>query len=88
MEPNMIATFKLLGVVSNTMQWLSGGILMSTVDEKSIHITLPVFVTSLIATASFTWIICKYDNQRSRDIDTLREEILEIKNSCNAKQNN
>lgn len=68
-------SIRILGVVSNATQWVSGGILASAeVTEKEISISLPIYITSIIATASFTWIICRYDSRRGNEIHDLKRE--------------
>lgn len=52
---------------------------LNGVSEKAMYVSLPVFITSIIGTAAFTWMIAKYDNLRLRKQLQLehRIEILE-----------
>ena len=70
-----------LAVVSNVVAWASGAwaaadLESNPVNEEGIVISLPVYVVSLIATATFTWTIAKYDSARNRRLDLLEAELI------------
>lgn len=75
---NDIFSAKMMGVLANITQWISGGILASApsggVTEEEIMISLPVFIISVISTAAFVWTICRYDLKRASEIAELRKE--------------
>ena len=71
-----------LSVISNVVMWISVGAVygqttspMPEVHHDAVYISLPVFVTSMLATAVFTWTIAKYDNSRIRKIEVLEEKL-------------
>ena len=70
---------RLFCVISHTMMIGSSGTLVSAthvpISETGIVISLPVYVSSLIATAIFTWTIAKYDAKRAKKITQLETKI-------------
>ena len=66
-------------IMSNMTTWICVGLLtcQATAQETTepalthdqILVTLPVFVTSIIATAIFTWTIAQYDRKRDKKLD-------------------
>ena len=73
--------FRTCAVISNGLMWICCGVFTTpafaqavndgTLGEKGFYISLPVYVTSIIGTAGFTWAVAKYDNARVRKIDQL-----------------
>ncbi len=66
--------------MSNMLTWICVGLLTcqanaedapmeSALTHDQILVTLPVFVTSIIATAIFTWTIAQYDRKRDKKLD-------------------
>ena len=72
-----------LVIVSNTVMCTSAATLFaeiqnspsfsSDVHQDSIFISLPVFISSMVATALFTWTIARYDQNRVRQMQQLEE---------------
>ena len=77
------ALLRKLTVGSFCMMWMSGGVLGAQLKaaaneiqvSDSIYVSLPVFVTSIIATAIFTWTVAKYDNKKVIEIQELRKAV-------------
>ena len=77
--------YKLGAVISNTVMWISGTTLGSAVDsaesmtdlttEGDVFISLPIFITSLIATAAFTWTVARYDARQRRMAEESRDHL-------------
>lgn len=42
------------------------------VNTEGIVVSLPVFIVSLGATASFTWMVARHDAARSREVEEMR----------------
>ena len=75
-----------LAVLSNLLMWVSCGLMTTpafaqtlTAEapptfEDGIFISLPVYITSLVATAMFTWTVAKYDSNRLRKLDHMEIE--------------
>jgi hypothetical protein len=74
-------TFRMLAVISFASMWISGGALFaqteghSRVSHEDISISLPVYISSIIATAVFTWIVSKYDNARTRRVERVERKL-------------
>lgn len=74
---------RLLAVACFVVHWCSAGVVLArtsegrapTVTQESIHVSLPVYVTSIIATAVFTWTVAKYDHARSKRLDELERKL-------------
>lgn len=68
------------GAVScSAVTWIACGILNAdTVTEAEIKVSLPIFITSIIATAGFTWVVAKYDNARLRKMDELQQQMKDL----------
>jgi hypothetical protein len=78
-------------VTTNVWTWLMVGVFSSqsygqdvapepTLNHDQIMIGLPVFVTSIIATAIFTWTVAQYDRKRDRKIDQTERMVEEMRN--------
>jgi len=78
-------------VISNLITWGAVGVLCSqsygqepdsvlhpALTHEQILVTLPVFVTSIIATAIFTWTIAQYDRKRDTRIDHTQRMLEEV----------
>ncbi len=66
--------------ISGCVMWILAGVVHAqTADHDVRHtavmISLPVYVVSLVATASFTWAVAKYDNERIRRMDRLERTL-------------
>jgi len=80
--------YKLGAVVSNTVMWISGTTLGSAVDkaenmtdlttEGDVFISLPIIITSLIATAAFTWTVARYDARQRQMADEARNHLKRL----------
>lgn len=46
--------------------------------HEQILVTLPVYVTSIIATAIFTWTIAQYDRKRDKKLDRTQQMLDEM----------
>lgn len=45
------------------------------VPQETVYVSMPVFVTSIMATAVFTWTVSKYDQSRNRKVEMLEEKL-------------
>lgn len=54
------------------------GALHPALTHEQILVTLPVFVTSIIATAIFTWTIAQYDRKRDKRLDSAQRMLEEL----------
>mgnify|MGYP003676479262 CR=1 FL=1 len=75
----------ILGILSNIIMWCCVGLLTGrtqgagntlreaepALTHDQILIALPVYVTSIIATAIFTWTIAQYDRKRDKKLDRI-----------------
>jgi len=67
-------------VVGNVCLWcvtpvLAADLAPNAVTEAEITVSLPVYILSIIGTASFTWVVAKYDNERIRKMDRLASQM-------------
>lgn len=74
-------------IISNMVMWLAAGTvygqtsdLSNEVHHDSIYISLPVFISSIIATAVFTWTVAKYDSKRIGKIEELEHQMTTLTN--------
>lgn len=78
-------------ISSNIFMWGMAGLFTSevysqssdptpTLNHDQIMVGLPVFVTSIIATAIFTWTVAQYDRKRDRKIDHTERMVEEMRN--------
>ena len=78
-------------ITSNLSMWVIVGVFTSevysqnadpipTLNHDQIMIGLPVFVTSILATAIFTWTVAQYDRKRDRKIDHTERMVEEMRN--------
>lgn len=76
-------------VGTHSLFWISGSVLYAQTEqggrlpsqstsEDGIFISLPVFVSSVLATAVFAWTIAKYDSQRVRRLDRIERQNEEL----------
>jgi len=88
---------RLFAIASNVITWSCVGLLtgevMATNGEAEpalthdqILVTLPVFVTSIIATAIFTWTIAQYDRKRDNKLDHIQHTNDDLKREIGALQ--
>ena len=76
---------KLGAVISNTIMWISGTSFGTSVDkveavadlttESDVYISLPIFVTSLLASVAFIWTVARYDARQRRMAEEAREHL-------------
>ena len=76
---------RLLMVSAVALMWMVTPVVANTipttgVDSDSIHVSLPVYFTSIAATVIFTWTVAKYDNARVRKLDKLVARLEELEN--------
>lgn len=74
--------------VSHVVMWIAVGVLTghahaadgveSSIDEKAIVITLPVFIISICSTAAFTWTVAKWDDLRTREVLDLKQQLKDL----------
>tara|TARA_Y100000310_G_C20087925_1_gene536873 strand:+ start:108 stop:416 length:309 start_codon:yes stop_codon:yes gene_type:complete len=80
----------LFAIASNVVTWGCVGLLTGEVAASNgtpspalthdqIMVTLPVYVTSILATAVFTWTIAQYDRKRDRKLDHIEQMNNELK---------
>ena len=84
------------GIVSNIVMWCCVGVLTGQVNgaenpepaltHDQILIALPVYVTSIIMTAIFTWTIAQYDRKRDRKLDSIQHMNDELKREMDILQ--
>ena len=74
-----------LAVISHSSMWVLAGMLMggagrldATVTEGGIAITLPVFIISILSTASFTWAVARMVHSRETAIRRLTRQQREL----------
>ena len=77
-------------VSSFCMIWMSGGVLSSQISNgikasEDVYISLPVFISSIVATAIFTWTVAKYDNKKISQISKLQDNVNELLQSKKGK---
>jgi hypothetical protein len=78
-------------ILSNIVTWSVVGLLCGqsyaqdmaesphpALTHDQILITLPVFVSSIIATAFFTWTIAQYDRKRDKRIDQTQQLLSDL----------
>lgn len=75
----MAATFNAMAISSGALlygqavpQAMGGG---SPVNSEAVFVSVPVFIVSIFATASFTWMVARHDQKRSKEIDQLSDTI-------------
>jgi len=77
-------------ILSNIVTWSVVGLLCGqsyAQDTDAVHpalthdqilVTLPVFISSIIATAFFTWTIAQYDRKRDKRIDQTQQLLTDL----------
>jgi len=77
-------------ILSNIVTWSVVGLLCGqsyAQDTDAVHpalthdqilVTLPVFISSIIATAFFTWTIAQYDRKRDKRIDQTNQLLSDL----------
>ena len=77
-------------ILSNIVTWSVVGLLCGqsyAQDPEVVHpalthdqilVTLPVFISSIIATAFFTWTIAQYDRKRDKRIDQTQQLLSDL----------
>lgn len=66
---------RVAATVSFAVIWASMPFAVADVTEKEISISVTLYVSSIIATAAFTWAIAKHDSKRARDVELLAERL-------------
>lgn len=71
-----------MSVVSLVVFWSVTPVLAQSVGQPShpvpqelITVSLPVYVTSLISTAIFTWVVAKYQTSRDKQVSDLQSQV-------------
>lgn len=83
---NIGAMLRRILVSSFCFMWVSGTVLAAniTAAQKAkeaikfaddVYVSLSVFITSIIATAIFTWTVAKYDNKKVAEITALNNAV-------------
>lgn len=76
--------FRSVLIFSNAAMWCVTGTVLGrplgdggpiTVNQDNIYISLPVYISSIAATAVCTWVVAKYDNRRIRQVSELKATV-------------
>lgn len=83
-----ITTTRTLAAIFNAFTVMSGAVLYggtmspqlggSPVDQEGIYVSLPVFIVSILATASFTWMVARHDASRAREVENLTKIVKDL----------
>ena len=83
-----------LAAIFNAFTVMSGAVLYggtmspqlggSPVDQEGIYVSLPVFIVSILATASFTWVVARHDAARAREVEKLTKIVSDLSDKMDA----
>lgn len=55
------------------------------INQEAIVVSLPVFIVCLIATASFTWAVARWDAVRTKKVEKLEAEVRRLLNQLDRR---